>query len=93
MTQQKLKNPKPMTKNEILVGDKFFFNSFSVRKEISLPDYLIVTNKIDGFVYAYYENRGIGIRDRKFSEVNLWENSNLNPEAKNPEWVFLKNVK
>lgn len=90
---QKSKKSKPTKKNEILVGDKFFFNSFSVRKGIDLPDYLIVTNKIDGFVYAYYENRGTGIRDRKFSEVNLWENSNLNPEAKNPEWVFLKNVK
>lgn len=89
---QKQKNLKQTTKNEILVGDKFFFNSFSVRKGLSLPDYLIVTNKQSGFVNAYYENRGVGIRDRKFSEINLWRNSNLNPEAKNPKWVFLKNV-
>ena len=79
--------------SDISVGDKFYFNSFSVRRGLSLPDYLIVIERQPGFVKALYENRGIGIKERPFSEVNLWTNSNLNPEAKNPEWIFLKNVK
>lgn len=83
---------KTQKKNDISVGDRFYFNSSVVRRGLSLPDYLIVIEKTAGFINAIYENRGVGIRERPFSEINLWTNSNLNPEANNPEWIFQKNV-
>jgi len=70
------------------VGDKFYYNSFSVRNKLSLPDYLIVT-KIkpmdeDGryWIHAVYENRAIDTHERVFSDII----------TKEPDWIFERKV-
>lgn len=84
-----MKNPA----NDIYVGDKFYHNNYSTRKRQILPDYLIVTKVDKGFVEAKYENHHVYTKERVFSEINLWLDSNLNPIApENPEWIFLKGV-
>lgn len=72
---------------KIKVGDRFYCNNYSTRSGHSLPDYLVIT-KIDGqFISAKYLNHYIGTRERVFSDIFL-KDSNLNPNAEKPTWVF-----
>lgn len=81
-----------MKENDIRIGDRFYHDNHCVHSGASLPDYLIVKNVKDGFVEAKYENHYIYTKERFFSEQNLWMDSNLNPSANNPGWIFLKNA-
>lgn len=77
---------------DILVGDKFYFNSYCVERRFSLPDYLIVSDisKDGKYVTGQYENHTVDTRPRLFSIDNLKFDSNLNPKRENPSWIFLK---
>lgn len=77
---------------DILVGDKFYFNSYCVEKGFSLPDYLIVSDisKDGKYVTGQYENHTVDTRPRLFSIENLKFDSNLNPKRESPSWIFLK---
>lgn len=77
-------------KIDIFPGDKFYHNNYSTARGHVLPDYLIVQKVKDDFVEATYENHWVYTKERLFSKINLWTDSNLNPNAKDPEWVFLK---
>ena len=82
-------------KYDISIGDKFYYNNFSVRNGHSLPDYLIVTklvNDISGklvWIEAKWENHGVYTKERLLSS-SILDDSNLNPNEKNPGWLFLK---
>lgn len=78
---------------DILVGDRFYHNNFSTRMGHSLPDYLIVTDVGKEFITAKYENHYINTNDRLFAIKFLYDDSNLNPKAKDPTWVFVKALK
>lgn len=79
-------------------GDKFYFNNVCVKKKASLPDYLIITGLIpmrdsDNFyIQAKYENHMIGTCERLLSNTILHD-SNLNPDAEDPDWIFVKKIK
>lgn len=79
--------------NKINVGDRFYLNSFSVRKGAALPDYLIVTKFIKvgnderAYIQAKYENCGVNTRERLFSG-EIAKYSNLNPNVECPMWIF-----
>lgn len=79
---------------DILVGDKFYFNSYCVEKGFSLPDYLIVSDisKDGKYVTGQYENHTVDTRPRLFSIENLKFDSNLNPKRESPSWIFLKAI-
>lgn len=74
----------------IHIGDKFFYDNYSTHHGQALPDYLIVTDIRKNIVEAKYENHWVYTKERLFDIANLWTDSNLNPWAKNPSWVFLK---
>ena len=76
--------------SDICVGDKFYYNNYTVAKKLSLPDYLIVVDVKDNFVTAKYENHYVYTKERKFSKDVLQYDSNLNPYANDPDWIFLK---
>lgn len=79
---------------DILIGDKFYFNSYCVMKHFSLPDYLIISgiSKDGKYVTGQYENHAVDTRPRLFSIDNLKFDSNLNPKRENPSWIFLKAI-
>ena len=83
-----------MTNYAIQVGDRFYFNNPCVRKKLTLPDYLIVTEVAGtkggtGFYFsAKYENRAIDRKERHFSDVIL-RDSNRNPNNQDPSWIFV----
>ena len=74
---------------DIYKGDRLYHNNFSTRMHQSMPDYLIVVSVKDDLVEAKYENHYVYTKERTFSKKNLIADSNLNPKAKNPSWVFL----
>lgn len=74
----------------IHIGDKFFYDNFSTHNGQMFPDYLIVTDIRKNIVEAKYENHWVYTKERLFDIANLWTDSNLNPWAKNPGWIFLK---
>lgn len=81
---------------DISVGDRFYANTHTVKKGLSLPDYLRVTGLISlgdhmelDYIEARYENHYVGSRERLFSSVIL-DHSNLNPKCKKPTWIFVK---
>ena len=79
--------------SDIYKGDRFYHNNFSVRQHQSMPDYLIVTMVKDDMVEAKYENHSVYTKERVFSKKNLLVDSNLNPKAKNPSWIFVGKVR
>lgn len=81
---------KKTMKNNIYLGDRFYYNSHTVSKGLTIPDYFIVTKVSGDIVVAKPENRYIDTRERLFSIDNLWLDSNLNPHASNPSWIFVK---
>lgn len=71
------------------VGDKFYQNYPLVRKGVDLPETMRVTDiSDDGFYFrAKYENRAVHNLERTFSSIMLYD-SNLNPDCKEPGWIF-----
>lgn len=76
---------------DIRVGDTFFRNNFSTRYGHALPDFLIVTDIQKNIVTTKYENHYVYTKERTFDIANLWVDSNLNKDAKEPTWIFLNN--
>jgi len=74
---------------DIYKGDKFYFDNYGTKTKTCMPDYLIVTKVTGDLVEAKYENRAIHTKERTFSKKNLIADSNLNPDVKNPQWVFI----
>lgn len=86
------KNKKMMSSIEnydIKVGDRFYLNSHTVKKKLSLPDYNVITWIKGEFFGVKYENRGIGNIERTMG-INVLNDSNLNPYCTNPSWIFVK---
>lgn len=75
---------------DISVGTRFYHNNHSTEQGHSLPDYLIVQEVRNGFVTATYENHYVYTKERIFDFENLWQDSNLNPKNRHPEWIFRK---
>lgn len=75
--------------HDILVGTRFYHNNYSTAHGQVLPDYLIVQEIKNDFLTATYENHYVYTKERVFSLKNLWQDSNLNPKNKDPEWVFV----
>ena len=83
---------------DVRIGDRFYHNNTLVAKGINIPDYLIITNliymtdkdEID-YIQAKYCNHYVDKRERMFSSIIL-KDSNLNPECKEPSWIFIKEV-
>jgi len=78
---------------DIYKGDRFYRNNFSVRNHHSMPDYLIVQRVKDDLVEAKYENHSVYTKERPLSKQELLTDSNLNPKAKNPSWIFVGKVR
>lgn len=78
--------------SDICLGDKFYFNSYCVKHNFSIPDYMIVSDisKDGHFVSAQYENHAVDTRPRLFAKENLYFDSNLNPKREDPSWIFCK---
>lgn len=80
---------------DIQVGDRFYLNSATVKKNLSLPDYLIITKFIPigedqkAYIQAKYENHSIDTRERLFSG-SIVDYSNLNPNVTDPMWIFVQ---
>lgn len=76
-------------------GQKFYHNNYSTAKGHVLPDYLKLERiQLIGhgaermyLLTAKYENHEVYTKERVFSDVILID-SNLNPQCKNPEWIF-----
>lgn len=86
------KNKKTMSSIEnydIKVGDRFYLNSHTVKKNLSLPDYNIITWIKGQFFGVKYENHEIGNLERIMG-INVLNDSNLNPYCTNPSWIFVK---
>ena len=75
--------------HNILIGSRFYHNNYSTARGYTLPDYLIVKDITKDFVTATYENHYVYTKERVFSIKNLWEDSNLNPKNRDPEWIFV----
>ena len=84
-------------KYDISVGDKFYFNNYTTKRGQSLPDYLIITKIIRdisqqiAWIEASYENHAVYTKERMLSS-SILDDSNLNPDAINPQWIFLKTM-
>ena len=80
---------------DISEGDRFYFNNFSVRRNLTLPDYLVIKKihtdekNIPMWIEAVWENHYIHTKERLLS-VSILEDSNLNPLNLEPKWVFVK---
>lgn len=77
--------------SDICLGDRFYFNNYCVRKKLSLPDILVVSDiSKEGFITAEYESHAVDQRPRMFAKKNLLFDSNLNPKRQDPAWIFIK---
>lgn len=81
--------------HDIQVGDRFYLNTTTVRKGLSLPDYLVITKFIPvgedakAYIQAKYENHSVDTRERLFSG-SIVGYSNLNKDVTDPMWIFLQ---
>lgn len=78
-----------MSKQTIEVGDRFYQNTYVVRRNLALPNMLRVLS-IDGnkmrVLCEYYT---IGIKEFEMTMDNVLFMSNRNPGCMNPIWIFL----
>lgn len=80
---------------ELWDGQKFYHNNYSTAKGHTLPDYLILEriqlighgNDKMYLLTCKYENHEVYTKERVLSDVILTQ-SNLNPNCKNPDWIF-----
>ena len=81
--------------SDICLGDKFYFNSYCVKRGFTMPDYLSVSDisKNGEFITGQYENHAVDTRPRLFAKKNLIFDSNLNPKRDDPSWIFVKEEK
>lgn len=74
-------------------GQRFYHNNYNTAKGHCLPDYLVIQrlkkHSNGYYIEAEYENHSIYTKERLFAAENLLPFSSLNPDCKNPEWIFV----
>lgn len=83
-----------MTANAIKVGDRFYYNSYSVSRKHALPDMMQVLEVRDNdTMRVKYEYRTIGPKEVECVISKILSNSNRNPECKDPLFIFVEDKK
>lgn len=77
-----------MEKYDIQVGDKFYLNTYPVKRGFDIPNYNVIQWIKGDFIGVKYENCGIGNLERTLS-ISILDDSNLNPMCTNPSWIFV----